>query len=274
MSEALDIGYTPECWKDGELVHRYGDQVKILCDPYHMSLLATLSAKATGQPWVNQLVRTLYEDLVVQVAAREFPLADLQVDTRMIDFTPQGVFRGTALDRATRVAIVDLARAGILPATVCFDRLNHVLEPAGVRQDHLIMNRTTDSAGRVTGAEIFGGKTGHEVDGRFVLFPDPMGATGSSLIRAIEYYKARVEGVPKRILTLNLIVTPEFIRNLRAAHPEVHIYAYRLDRGASPAEVLASIPGSHPERECGLNEVQYIVPGAGGLGEVINNCFV
>jgi hypothetical protein len=42
----------------------------------------------------------------------------------------------------------------------------------------------------------------------------------------------------------------------------------------SPPEVLRSVPGTYPDRERGLNEIQYIVPGAGGLGEVINNVFV
>jgi len=37
---------------------------------------------------------------------------------------------------------------------------------------------------------------------------------------------------------------------------------------------LRTIPGTHPEGEFGLDERQYIVPGAGGLGEVINNVYV
>jgi uracil phosphoribosyltransferase len=192
----------------------------------------------------------------------------------MIEATPEGVFRGEVVDPDTQVVCVDVARAGMLPAQVCFDALNHVLNPSGVRQDHLIMNRVTDESGQVTGARIFGDKTGGSVDGRFVLFPDPMGATGGSLSKAIRYYEETVGGRPAKVITLNLIITPEFITNLRAAFPEVIIYAFRLDRGMSPPEVLRSVPGTYPERERGLNEIQYIVPGAGGLGEVINNVFV
>jgi len=48
----------------------------------------------------------------------------------------------------------------------------------------------------------------------------------------------------------------------------------RLDRGLSPPDVLAAVPGERWDDERGLNEHQYIVPGGGGLGEVMNNAFV
>ena len=88
------------------------------------------------------------------------------------------------------------------------------------------------------------------------------------------YYKDLPGGPPAKIITMNLIVAAEFIRTVRATHPEVVIYAYRVDRGLSDPDVLASVPGTYPDRERGLNDLQYIVPGAGGLGEVINNVFV
>jgi hypothetical protein len=39
----------------------------------------------------------------------------------------------------------------------------------------------------------------------------------------------------------------------------------------SDPEVLATMPGTYWDREKGLDEKSYIVPGAGGMGEVINN---
>ena len=72
----------------------------------------------------------------------------------------------------------------------------------------------------------------------------------------------------------NLIITPEFIRRMRADHPDVVIYAIRLDRGMSSDETLRTGLGENPEAERGLNEIQYIVPGAGGVGEILNNSFV
>jgi uracil phosphoribosyltransferase len=258
----------------GELVHHYGEGVHIMSDPYHLSLLATLGAEETVQPRINHLVSALYRDLLGIVVAREFPTHHCTYDTRMIAHTPKGVFCGDTIDPTTRVVCVDIARAGMLPAQICFDALNHVLEPKGVRQDHLVMNRVTNQKGQVVGARIFGEKTGGDVGGRFLLFPDPMGATGSSLNQAIDFYENQAGGKPVALITMNLIVTPEFVKNLKTRHPDVVVYAYRLDRGLSPPEVLASIPGTYPDKECGLNDQQYIVPGAGGLGEVINNVFV
>jgi hypothetical protein len=48
----------------------------------------------------------------------------------------------------------------------------------------------------------------------------------------------------------------------------------RLDRGLSSKKVLASKLGSKPKGEIGLNEHGYIVPGAGGVGELMHNSFV
>jgi len=274
VSATIDIAYQGASLDHGVLRHRYGPRVHLLSDPYHLSLLARLSSDTTVQPEINHLVTTLYRDLVAAVVAREFPTTEVETSTRMIAHTPAGIFRGEVVDPTTRVVCVDIARAGMLPASVCFDALNHVLDPAGVRQDHLVMNRVLDAEGHVVGARIFGDKTGGDVDGRILLFPDPMGATGSSLLRAIDFYRTQAGGVPARIIAMNLIVTPEFITNLVRSVPDVVIYAFRVDRGLSSPEVLATVPGTHPERERGLDDRQYIVPGAGGLGEVINNVFV
>ena len=73
---------------------------------------------------------------------------------------------------------------------------------------------------------------------------------------------------------MNLIVTPEYLRRLTTDHPDVQIYALRLDRGMSPPEVFETLPGTHWDKEKGLNEKQYIVPGGGGFGEIMNNAYV
>jgi uracil phosphoribosyltransferase len=52
------------------------------------------------------------------------------------------------------------------------------------------------------------------------------------------------------------------------------VYALRVDRGLSPPEVLATVPGTRWSEERGLDEHQYIVPGAGGVGEILNNAWV
>lgn len=249
-----------------EVAHHYGPRVHVLDDPYMRTLLAELCMPATVQPRLNWLLQSLYDGLVRASINDLFPKKIRSVRTRM-----GAEYRAEMLDPGTEVVTVDIARAGIKPSLVCFELLSTVLDPAGVRQDHVIMNRTTDAAGAVTGAAISGTKVGGPVDGKILLFPDPMGATGSSLSEVVRWYQDHGEGTPARCISLNLIVTPEFLRKVTRDCPELDVYCWRVDRGLSPADVLAKAPGLDWDRERGLDSHDYIVPGAGGLGEVLNN---
>jgi len=269
-----DHAYDALPFKLNELDHRYGPNVRIVSDPFLVSQLAKVSAKGTFQPEINRLIARLYEDLLKLVINAEFPRRQAAVPTRMIDATPRGVFHGQVLDPETRAVTVNIARAGTLPSMVCYDLLNTVLDPQLVRQDHFVMARVTDKDQQVIGAEITGSKIGGDVDDAFLLFPDPMGATGSSLCHAIDVYKQKVEGEARRIINLHLIVTPEYLKTMTARHPDVVVWALRLDRGMSPDHVFDHVPGELWSEERGLNEKQYIVPGAGGMGELMNNAYV
>jgi len=99
-----------------------------------------------------------------------------------------------------------------------------------------------------------------------------MGATGSTIKSAMDIYKAR--GRAKKFIAMHLIITPEYLQHVTDNYPEVIVYALRLDRGLSSEKALNSIPGTYWQEERGLNNKHYIVPGAGGLGEVINNSYV
>jgi uracil phosphoribosyltransferase len=257
-----------------EIEHRYGGNVHLLADPFLLDLLAKLAAKETEQPEVNDYMVDIYRGLSRVVLNAEFPRKVVEVPTRMIDQTPEGVWRGQILEPDTRAVTVNIARAGAVPSPPVYDLLNTVLTPRLVRQDHIIMSRMLGDADQVVGAGIGGMKIGGDVDGAFLLFPDPMGATGSSLSMALDTYKTKVPGTPRRILAIHLIVTPEYLRRMRKDHPEVVIYAVRLDRGLSPEKVQGTVPGTFWDEEKGLNEHDYIVPGAGGLGEVMNNAWV
>lgn len=266
--------YAKTRFRPTEIDHRYGENVHLLDDPLAWTQLARLCARETMQPEVGRLVRVLYERLSEVVLAAEFPRTRVDIPTRMVSSSPEAVYRGLAVARATKAVTVGIARAGTMPSQIVYDLLNEVLDPAGVRQDHLFMSRTTDADGRVTGATWHDAKIGRDVEGRIILFPDPMGATGSSMISAIEHYKTRLEGAPARCITMHLIVTPEYLKNVLAAHPDVVVYALRLDRGLSASDVLATAPGTRWSEERGLDEHQYIVPGAGGVGELLNNAWV
>ncbi len=257
-----------------ELKHHYGPHVHLVGNPYTLSLLAALGAKDTQQPQVNTLVRTLYTELTSLVVNAEFPRRQAAIPTRMIQYTPQGIYQGEVLDPEVRAVSVNIARAGTLPSQVTYDLLNTILNPKLVRQDHVIMSRELDAADHVVGSNIGGSKIGGDIDNAIVIFPDPMGATGSSLSTAISMYKKKVPGQHRKIVCVNLIITPEFVKRLTTDHPDAVLYALRLDRGLSPADVLATAPGAQWEKERGLDDRQYIVPGAGGMGEVMNNAYV
>jgi uracil phosphoribosyltransferase len=267
-----DSAYLDVPYRLPELPHEYGDRVHILSDVLALSLLARLGNPATRQPAFNRLLDRLYGILFDSVVNHAFPRVDAEVETRMSGAVPGAAYRGQTIDPHTKVVLVGLARAGTLPAYQGFELMNDLLYSDGVRVDHVYMQRRTDAAGRVIGVDLGGSKFGGDVDKAVVLLPDPMGATGSSMSDAIGLVKA-LPGVPLEIISVNLIVTPEFIARVKGDHPGARIYALRLDRGLSTDQALASVPGA-VGGEVGINEVQYIVPGAGGLGELINNSHV
>lgn len=270
----IDRQYRGLPYRAPELEHRYGDGVHIVGDPLSLTMLARLCARETVQPEVNRLVGELYRVLLHAAIAAEFPRRQVAVETRMLAATPAGVWRGETIALDTPTVCVALARAGLLPSQVAFDFLNQILNPVSVRQDHLHLGRTVDAEGRVTGAGLHAVKIGGSIEGAVMLIPDPMGATGSTVSKVLEHYRAEVRGAALKIIAVHLIVTPEYLRHVRRHHPEVIVYALRLDRGLSPSAVLECVPGERWDEEKGLDEHHYIVPGAGGLGEIMNNSFV
>jgi uracil phosphoribosyltransferase len=268
-----DVAYQHLPSRERELDHAYGDNVHILADPFLLTHLAFLCAEGTQQPAINQVIHDLYQYLIKAVMNGELPRVVRDVKTRMAALSPFGVWTGEILDPEVRAVTVNIMRAGTLPSQVCFDFLNKTLSPRGVRQDHVVMSRLVDAAGKVTGSHFGDSKIGGDVDKAYVLFPDPMGATGGSLVQAISHYKTKVAGTATKYIAVNLIVTPEYLKRMTTAHPDVVIYALRLDRGASPADVLHTKPGTRWSEESGLTDKQYIVPGGGGFGEIMNNAW-
>ncbi len=255
-----------------EIDHRYGPNVHILSNPFLLSHLARLCAQDTVQPVINELVTSLYSNLLTIAVNREFPTRTAKIPTRMITSHPEAVYQGPEINPETPVVSVNLARAGTLPSHVCYSALNYFMNPRTVRQDHISIARTVDLADQVTGSQVSGHKIGGDIDGAIVLFPDPMGATGGTLCESLDIYKTR--GKALRYIALHCIVTPEYLKKIQSRHPDLVVYAVRLDRGLSPHSVLDSIPGTHWDQERGLNSKHYIVPGGGGFGEIMNNAYV
>lgn len=254
--------------------HAYGPRVHLLSAPYPMSLLARLCSPDVHQPQVNRLVARLYDWMLGEVCSRVLPCQPVSVPTRMRASEPAGVYQGQAIGRRESIVVVDIARAGMLPALTIYDALHDLVEADGLRQDHVVASRKTNAKGEVVGIDISSAKIGGPVTGATVLIPDPMAATGTSVAAVIDRYRKLDGGPAKRFIAMHLIVTPEYLRLMADKCPEVEIFAVRLDRGLSPADVLQTTPGERWAEEVGLNTVQYIVPGAGGVGELLNNAWV
>jgi uracil phosphoribosyltransferase len=251
--------------------HFYGKNVHIVSSPLMHSWLAQLGLPTTAQPQIDELVTMLYTHLFDVVIDECFPKKRMQFETRMKASHAEGILDGEFIDRETPAVSVGLARAGTLPSQLCYRKMNYLLNPSLVRQDHFYISRVVNKKNEVTGVTVAGSKIGGRVDDALVLFPDPMGATGSTIVESVKHYLSL--GKPKAIIALHLIITPEYLAKVTKECPELQIFALRLDRGLSPTDVLKEIPGKRWKEEKGLNSHHYIVPGAGGLGEILNNSY-
>ena len=83
-----------------------------------------------------------------------------------------------------------------------------------------------------------------ECKSKTVILVDPMVATAGSLCDAITVIKAKS---PKKIISLNLIGSPEGLSILEQKHPDVDIYIAQIDEK--------------------LNENMFILPGLGDAGD-------
>ncbi len=261
-----DCQYKNTSYNSNEIEHLYGENIHILSNPYLSRMLAVLSSPQAVMPMVNSYLEQLYIALLHEVVNTTVSVVPDKIETRL-----GGFLEGDFLSFNQRFISVDLARAGTYPSHVCFHQLNLLFNSKLIRQDHIYLNRKVDNSGKVVGVDYSGSKIGGEQEGAIVLFPDPMGATGGSMSHVVDQYKKSVGGSAKQYIAMHLIITPEYLAYMKKHHPDVMVFAIRLDRGLSTDTVLQSIPGTYWEKERGLNETQYIVPGAGGIGELLNN---
>jgi len=83
-----------------------------------------------------------------------------------------------------------------------------------------------------------------ECEGKTVIIVDPMVATGGSLCDAIAVIKTKS---PKKIISLNIIGSPEGLAVLEKKHPDIDMYIAQIDEK--------------------LNEQMFIMPGLGDAGD-------
>jgi uracil phosphoribosyltransferase len=209
----MDRQYQQSDLSMNEREHGYGEQVHILNDPYLLTLSAQLSDPATGQPQFNEIVVAMYRALFRETANHFLRSKHRRQKTRLHADHPQAVIEAPLIDPNQKVVLVDLTRAGIVPAMVGLDFYSRLLAPSGVRVDHIYIGRTVDPQTQVvTGASIVGSKIGGSLDDAVMVIPDPMCATGASVLQTLAHYRARKCGKPRAIVCLHLICAPEGIR--------------------------------------------------------------
>jgi len=254
------------------LKHHLGENVYILDDIYAFSVLAKLSVPDTKQPMVNIYLKELYKTLLNNVVSTCFPRKEIEFKTRMFEVDEHGVFNANVIDPDTKVLVCDVARAGMIPGQICFDNLNLYLNPENVVFDHIMASRDIEEEANSVNTVLAGMKIIPEFSDGYILIPDPMGASGSSIKKVIDLYKSMHKNI--KIIVMHLIVTPEYVKKITDSHPDVTIMAIRYDRGLSEQKSLDAEIGKYPEGEKSLTKTKYILPGAGGLGEIINNNYI
>jgi uracil phosphoribosyltransferase len=257
-----------------EQQHHYGEKIHLIGNNFTNSLLAKFGSPELSGVLLFNYLKLCYQSLLQAAILKHYAAPNQIVTSRMIEHTPKGKFSSLLIDPEIRSVVVDVARAGIYPAQVCYEMLSLITNPSNIRQDHIYINRKVNDAGQVIGNTLAGSKIGGDIANSMVIFPDPMGATGGTLSYVLSHYYEKTKSKPLGVIALHLIITPEYIKRVTKDCPEIEVYALRLDRGLSTPKALAAIPGTFKDEEFGLNEFQYIVPGAGGVGEVLNNSFV
>ncbi|MDO8626183.1 MAG: uracil phosphoribosyltransferase [Candidatus Magasanikbacteria bacterium] len=225
------------------------DRLHIIDNPVVRLMLARVRPKDASRDEARRWVRELYHLLTMEMINQLFLLREASVPTPLqTELGERGVWRGLVPNTQTSVVVTAIARGGLLPSDVVLDALT-ALGFENARMDILTMNRTTDATGHVNGVEIQGSKTGSTVNGAIVVYPDPMLATGGSLLRAVEHY-ASLPGTACWHVALSLIAAPEGAERFLNAIPNAHLFTGALDGG--------------------LTAYDYIWPGAGDMGNKLN----
>ncbi|NLB66510.1 MAG: uracil phosphoribosyltransferase [Lentisphaerae bacterium] len=200
--------------------------ITILKHPLIEHKLTILRNRATD----NQLFRATLEELsylLVYEITRDLPLRPVQIHTPLAPCT--------ARQLAEDILLVPVLRAGLGMVGGILDlipsaKVGHIgvyRDEASLRPVEYYFRLPPDAARMRT----------------FVL--DPMLATGGSLVHAVDLLKTKANNT--HITVVAILAAPEGLDAFHAAHPDVTIYAAKLDDG--------------------LNDNGYILPGFGDCGD-------
>ncbi|MFT8555958.1 uracil phosphoribosyltransferase [Liquorilactobacillus hordei] len=199
---------------------------EVLDHPLIQHKLTIIRDKNCGTREFREVVNEIAELMAYEVS-RDMPLEDVQVETPITVTTKKSL-------AGKKVVIVPILRAGL-------GMVDGILEliPAA-KVGHVGMYRDEETLKPV---EYFV-KMPENMESREIFVVDPMLATGGSAIMAVDALKKRGAVTIKFVC---LVAAPEGVKALRAAHPDIDIFAAALDDK--------------------LNENGYIVPGLGDAGD-------
>lgn len=203
-----------------------GNQVHIMDHPLIQHKLSLLRDKTTGSKEFRELTSEIAM-LMCYEATRDLPLKEIEVET------PVATAK-TKVIAGRKLAFVPILRAGI----GMVDGVTTLVPAAKV--GHIGLYRDPET---LKPKEYYS-KLPSDINEREVIVLDPMLATGGSAIAAISIIKKRN---PKCIKFMCIIASPEGMKALEEAHPDVQIYCAAMDKR--------------------LNEHGYIVPGLGDAGD-------
>lgn len=200
----------------------------ILDHPLIQHKLSLLRNKNTGSKEFRELVGEI-SMLMCYEATRDLPLKEIEVET------PVAIAK-TKIIAGRKLAFVPILRAGI-------GMLEGVLSmvPAA-KVGHIGMYRDPQTLQPVT----YYCKLPSDIHEREVIVLDPMLATGGSAVEAIKILK---EKGAVNVKFMCVIASPEGMKALTEAHPDVQVYCAALDEK--------------------LNDEKFIVPDLGDCGDRI-----
>ncbi len=190
--------------------------------------ISLMRDKNTGAKEFRELVSETAM-LICYEATRNLPLKEVEIAT------PLAVAK-TKIISGRKLAFVPVLRAGL----GMIEGVTNMVPAAKI--GHIGMFRDDENCNVVK----YYCKLPDDVAERDVIVVDPMLATGNTAVGAINEIKAA--GV-KNIKFMCIIASPEGIKRLEEAHPDVDIYCGAKDEG--------------------LDENNYIVPGLGDAGDRI-----
>lgn len=210
--------------------------------------LVTFCAKGTRRRDRIRAQHNIYWDLFTWAMAAEFPREELSTTTNMdaVLTEPAGIRSHVP------VTVVDTIRAGMRPALLCHEILleSDVIDESLVHEHHVTASRRADAQGHVIGVDVNFDKADEPVKPKsIIIIPDPMLATGTTLAAVITRYHHDYPGMIDKVIVVSMIAHQKGIDTILAQHPETRIFVGRVDPG--------------------LTEKGYIIPGAGGVGELL-----